>query len=264
MKKVIYYKDELNDDFASTIKKLNPLPENYRYVSKNPFFKLFSFVIYRLIARPLVWCYTAVRFHHKYVNKRAVNALKTGCMIYGNHVTIAGEAFIPNLISLKKRNYIVTGKETNSLTCILPLLNALGNIPLGQTTAQQHRMYRCIKQRLREGHSVTVYPEAHIWPYYTGIRPFSADSFRTAAMCGVPVISMTKCFQKRKIGKAPKIVTYLDGPFYPKEGLTHAQNAQYLRDLVYQTMKERAAAHSTYAYYEYRKTEEKDDGTESN
>ena len=264
MKKIIYYKDELNDDFASTIKKVNPLPENYCYVSKNPLFKLFSFVIYRLLARPLVWCYTVVKFRHKYVNKKAINKLRSGCMIYGNHVTVVGEAFIPNLISIKKRNYIVTGKETNSLTCILPLLKALGNIPLGQTPAQQCRMYRCIKQRLREGHTVTVYPEAHIWPYYTGIRPFAADSFRVAAMCNVPVFSMTKCFQKKRLGKTPKVVTFIDGPFYPKQGLTHAQNAQYLRDVVYEKMIERAQAHSTYVYYEYRKTEDENDGTQSN
>lgn len=29
-----------------------------------------------------------------------------------------------------------------------------------------------IRTRIEEGSFIMVYPEAHIWPYYTGIRDF--------------------------------------------------------------------------------------------
>ena len=256
--KIFYYEDELNDDFADTIKTLHPLPKKYCYVKRNPFSKLFSFVIYRMIARPAVWAYMKIKFHHKFVGKKALCKLKSGCFLYKNHVAVAGDAFIPNTMSVKKRNYIVTGKETNSLTAILPLLRALGNIPLGQSTAQNLAMLRCMRKRIAEGASITIYPEAHIWPYYTGIRPFVDTSFRYAVMMKAPVFCATTCFQKKRFGKTPRIVTFIDGPFYPEAGMKRDEATRYLRDKTYEAMCARAAEHSTYAAYEYRKKESTD------
>lgn len=257
-KKVFYYEDELNDDFAQTVKKGNPLPQNYRYISKNPFFKLFSFFIYRIVVFPLVWIYIKIKFHHKFVGAKKMRRHKGGSFLYCNHVTIVGDAFIPNLISVRKRNYIVTGAETNSLTSILWLLKSLGNIPIGQTNAQRMAMVKCVQQRVKEGASVTIYPEAHIWPYYTGIRPFGDASFYYAVKLNVPVFCKTTCFQKKRFGKSPRIISVIDGPFYPKEELTRAQNMRYLRDEVYATMCRRAAEYSTYSVHEYHKKESKD------
>lgn len=256
--KIFYYEDELKDDFANTIKKINPLPKSYKYVRKNPFSRLFSFVIYRLVARPAVWAYMKIRFRHRFVGKKALCKLKSGCFLYKNHVAVAGDAFIPNVMSARKRNYIVTGKETNSLSAILPLLRALGNIPLGQDGAQNLAMLRCMRTRIAEGASITIYPEAHIWPYYTGIRPFPHISFHYAVSLKAPVFCATTCFQKKRFGKTPRMVTFIDGPFYPQEGMKRDEAARYLRDKAYEVMCARAAEHSTYAAYEYRKKEKND------
>ena len=258
-KKIFYYEDELNDDFAEMVKKINPLPKNYRYVSKNPFFKFFSFFIYRMVARPAVWAYMKIKFRHKFVGKKALCRMKSGCFLYKNHVAVAGDAFIPNVMGIKKRNYIVTGKETNSLTAMLPLLSALGNIPLGQDNAQNLAMIKCMRTRVAQGASITIYPEAHIWPYYTKIRPFVDTSFHYAVMLKAPVFCATTCFQKKRFGKTPRIVTFIDGPFYPQEWMTRSAAARDLRDQCYKTMCARAAAHSTYAAYEYRKKESDDE-----
>ncbi len=262
-KKTFFYRDELHDDFGNTIKRIIPLPRAYRYVSSSSFSKLFSFLLYRVIARPIVWAYMKVRFRHKFVGKRALCQEKQGCFLYKNHVLLAGDAFIPNIVGIKKRNYILTGQETNSLRAILPLLRALGNIPLGQDNAQNLAMLKCIRRRVEEGASITIYPEAHIWPYYTRIRPFSEVSFYYAAMLHAPVFCATTCFQKRRFFKTPRAVTFIDGPFYPKEDATRAENAQYLRDKCYGTMCARAAEHSTYAAYEYRKKESVDEARSS-
>lgn len=258
MKRVFYYTDELNDDFGTTVKKIKPLPKKYKYVHKNLFFKLFEFIIYRLIVRPLAWLYVKIKFRHKIVNKRVIKDIKGGFFIYGNHATIVGDAFIPNLLTVKRRNYIISGEQANSLTVLLPLMNALGLVPLSQDKAQQVQLLKCIKHRIKQGHSVTVYPEAHVWPYYTDIRPYTSDSFRYAVSMNVPSISMTTCFQKKWLSKKPRAVTYIDGPFYPREELTKAENIEYLHSVVYEKMKERARAHSSYIYYEYRRKEEND------
>ena len=256
---IFYYEDELNDDFATdTVKNIRPLSSKYRYVKKNPFSGFAAFFLYRVIVRPVVWVYVKVKFHHRFVGKKKLCREKSGCFLYKNHVMLAGDAFIPNLISVRKRNYIVTGKETNSLQAILPLMRALGNIPLGQDAAQNIAMLKCMRQRVDEGASVTVYPEAHIWPYYTGIRPFPDVSFHYAVALKVPVFCATSCFRKKRFGKTPRVVTFIDGPFYPQEGKGRAENAKYLRDKCYEAMCARAAEHSTYAAHEYRKKETTD------
>ncbi len=261
MNKVFYYEDELSDDFAKTVKKIKPIPKSYKYVSKNIFFRLFAFFIYRLIVRPIAWLYVKIKLRQRFKNKRVIKGIKGGFFIYANHSLVVGDAFVPNALMLRRKNYIIVGAEAASLTSILPLLNALGMIPIGQDKAQAVEQLRCVRTRISQGHTVTVYPEAHIWPYHTDIRPFKSDSFMYSAIVHAPVVCMTNCFQKKRIGKKPKVVTYLDGPFYPRAELSRAENADYLRNAVYDTMKKRAKAYSTYAYYEYRrKGEENGEG----
>lgn len=60
-----------------------------------------------------------------------------------------------------------------------------------------------------------IYPEAHIWPFYTGIRPFPDTSFRYPVQQKLPVFCLTNTYQRRGKSHIPQIVTYLDGPFYP-------------------------------------------------
>lgn len=255
MKKVFYYEDELNDDFGTTVKKIKPLPKKYKYIHKNPFFRFFEFALYRLIVRPLAWLYIKIKFGHKFVNKRVIKEIKGGFFIYANHATIMGDAFIPNLLTLKRRNYIISGEQASSLTVLLPIMNALGLVPLSNDRAQQIQLLKCVKHRIKEGHSVTVYPEAHVWPYYTDIRPYPCDSFRYPVTMNVPIITMTTCFQKKRLSKKPRAVTYIDGPFYLKENLTKGENIEYLHKTAYNKMKERAKNHSTYMYYEYKRKE---------
>ena len=39
-RKILYYSDELNDDFAGTNIEQKKLPEDFEYINKNFFFKL--------------------------------------------------------------------------------------------------------------------------------------------------------------------------------------------------------------------------------
>ena len=252
---VFYYEDELTDDFGECVKKIVPLSKKYVYASKNPFFRFFSFFIYRIVARPLVWLYTKIRFGHRFVGKEKIRKHRGGYFLYGNHTAFAADAFIPNLLTVRRRNYILTGEAASSLTAILPLMKALGNIPLPSDPVHKVAMLRCVRQRIGEGDSVTVYPEGHIWPLYTGIRPYPTDSFLFASLTGAPVFALTNCYKKKRFGRSPRIVSFIDGPFYPDPALSRAENAAMLRDAVYEAMCRRASEESTYSYHEYVKKE---------
>ena len=85
-----------------------------------------------------------------------------------------------------------------------------------------------------------IYPEAHIWPFYTKIRPFADSSFRYPIQYGCPVFCFTNTYQKRRFSKTPRIVTYVDGPFFPNENLDRKEKQADLRNRVYEAMCERS------------------------
>ena len=129
----------------------------------------------------------------------------------------------------------------------------VGAIPLGQNLEENRKMMECINHRIEKKGLVTIYPEAHIWPYYTGIRNFSASSFGYPCYMNKPVFTMTNCYQKRVIGKYPKVVTYIDGPFYPDTSLPMKERKEKLKEECHSTMERRAKENSTYSYVVYEK-----------
>ena len=98
------------------------------------------------------------------------------------------------------------------------------------------------------GHPVFIYPEAHIWPYYTRIRPFNESSFRYPVIYDRPAFSFTITYQKHLF--RTKITIYIDGPFYPDTTINPRQAAVKLRNQVYDAMTARSE-NSTYEKVEY-------------
>ena len=104
---------------------------------------------------------------------------------------------------------------------------------------------------------MTIYPEAHIWPYYTKIRPFEAVSFKYPVALDVPVYALTNTYHQRKKGSdRVNIITYIDGPFYPDKSLKPKERQQVLRNQVYECMVERSRE-SDYEVICYQKIEKK-------
>ncbi len=249
--KIIYYSDLKNQDFSGTNIVVKPLPDNYQYIKKNIFWKIWEIFIYYLVAKPILTIIVKIRWHHKFINKKVIKKVKkSGAILYGNHTTKLADAFVPHMLVYRK-NYIIASPETMSLPFLKNLLNALGVIPLTDKLSLKKKLLQAIKYHLSKGNFLTIYPEAHIWPFYTKIRPFDSTSFKYAAIFNVPVFALTTCYQKRRFRKFPKIVTTVDGPYYPKEELNNNENAAYLRDLVYNKMVERANLYSTYEYVKY-------------
>ena len=95
-----------------------------------------------------------------------------------------------------------------------------------------------ISYRINKNNSITIYPEAHIWPYYTKIRPFKSVSFKYPIKLNKPVFCITNTYQKRSNDKV-KIVSYIDGPFFKNDNLSQKQAQEDLRNRVYEKMVER-------------------------
>ena len=65
-------------------------------------------------------------------------------------------------------------------------------------------------------------------------------SFRYPVQFNKPVYCFTNTYQKRKHSKKHRIITYVDGPFYPDLTKSAKESRELLRNQVYEKMVERS------------------------
>ena len=98
-KRIIYYKDELNDEFSEA--KITPriIDENYVYEHKNPLWKFASLALQNVFSMPIKILYSKLKFRQKYIGKEKIKKYKnTGYFIYANHTQNFADVFIPSLL----------------------------------------------------------------------------------------------------------------------------------------------------------------------
>lgn len=251
--KIQYYTDEVNDDFGNFNKKPYKLPENYIYINKNLLWRFAGFIVYRLIMTPVAFITSKVSLHAKFVNRKVLRPYRNkGYFLYGNHTHIPCDAYIPNVISFPTNNYVLVHTDNVSTFGTQNLMKMIGAMPLPSTTNGARNFIAAVEKRLVQHNCVTIFPEAHVWPYYTGIRPFKSVSFKYPVKFKDPTFCFTTTYQKRRFGKKPRATVYVDGPFFPDTNLTPKEQQEMLRNMVYDTMIERSK-NSTYEYVHYEK-----------
>lgn len=250
------YTDELNDDFAGVERKTFVVDARYDYHKTNIFYKFVEFVVYRVFVLPFAYVYMKIKFRHKVINKNVLKCVKgRACFMYGNHTLMAGDAFIPNIINAPKKTYTIVSSDNISVKLTRPFIEMCGAIPLPTTITATKNFKNIIAKRIQQKAVIQIYPEAHIWPYFTGIRPFKSGSFRYPIELDVATYCITNTFHKRKLSKNPKIITYIDGPFYANKNLTKKEQEIDLRNQVYDAMCQRAKL-NTYSVNTYVKGDE--------
>ncbi len=256
--KTIYWKDELHDDFDELGLKRPGVPKNYKYKRTNPINNFFSGILYHVIAIPILatYCYlhgirVENRRHYKKIKKE-------GGFIYANHVAISDVLKYQSLISFGKRINIIGYSDTLSMPIVRNICRALGYIPLPEKEDRDnfHNMMDAIEWYVKKKHqAILIYPEAHIWPYYTKIRPFPNNSFIYPSMMYAPVIPMVTVWKKRKFRKTPRQVIRIGKPIYPLPGESISANKEYLHEKCISQMRELANT-SQQEYIKYIKKED--------
>lgn len=240
-RKVIYYTDELNDEFSNAQITPRNIDGDYVYCHDSWFKRFTHFFWYRMIATPIAFLYCKTVFHHKTVGREKLKDFrKKGYFMYGNHTQVVGDPFIPNVINFPQTNYVIVHPNNVSMPMLGKITPSLGALPLPDDMNAYRNFMKAVERRVKEGNTVVIYPEAHIWPYYTKIRPFPDTSFHYPVKFDMPVFCFTNTYKKRRHSKKPNIVTYIDGPFYADEGLPKQTRKEDLRNRVYECMCRRA------------------------
>lgn len=247
MSKIRYY-TSFEDDFETTANQDYKIPENYKWVNDNFLFKILSKIIYA-VAIVIGFIYCKLFLHIKIIGRDKLKNLKSGFFIYANHTQPFGDVFIPALCVFPKRIYTVVSSANYGIPVVKRFLPYLGALPILETVSGIKKLNKAIEYRINSGKAVVIYPEAHVWKYYTGIRNFADTSFKYPVKLNIPAFSTTVTYRKSKFFKKPLIQVYIDGPFYP-QGDTNGEKATNLHNVVYKAACNRAK-NSNYDYIKY-------------
>ena len=256
---IIYYKDELNDDFNELENVSRPqVKSSYKYLHTNPFRRFLDGFLYYVIAKPILGVYCL--FHGiRWKGKKNLKLLKhSGAFLYGNHVAITDAfKFQSFIIHLKKVN-IIGYSDASSIPVARSLVKALGYLPIPYDRENMIKLKDAAETLTKKRKQyVLIYPEAHIWPYYTKIRPFKSVSFHYPAEANVPVVPFVTTWRKSRFSKKPRQLVIFGRPIYPDETKTVSENKQYLRDRCYEEMVKMSQEYPQIEYIKYIKSEEK-------
>lgn len=237
-----------DDDFETAADRSFRLPADYRLVRTDLGARLLSALTYGA-ALVFSFFYCRLVLHMRIKGKSRLRGVRGGCFIYGNHTQPLGDVFIPAHCAFPRRIYTVVSPANFSLPIIGKLLPYLGALPLCDSIHGYRALLQAMETRLRGGHPIVLYPEAHVWKYYTGIRPFPTAAFNYPARFECPAFAMTVTYQKARLFRRPRTTVWLDGPFYG-EGNTAREKAEALHAAVYHAMRARAQS-SDCAYIRY-------------
>lgn len=255
--KVVLYK-ELSDDFTGIDIKPVSIDGSYAYEPDNIFWKICAWILYRLIALPIGFLYSKIKFRYKFVNASVLKKYKNqGYFLYINHTQTIADITWPTLVTFPKKAFIVASPNNVSLPVLGDVTKMIGAIPIPSDFKSGKNFVKTINNKIKNKNVVAIYPEAHVWDYYTGIRPFDSATFKYPVETNAPVFSVTITYRKDGKRKAPRIVAYVDGPFLVnKKDVNVAEKKKNLRDMVYEKMLERSR-NSNVEVIKYIKAEDK-------
>ena len=260
--RVFYYESEEDDPIKTDEQERKEkvlLPEGYEFIPKNPFVRIYSAILFRcfkLFAR----FYAKFYLHMDVKGREKFKKVKgKGYVIYANHTNPHHDAFSPALVA-DRRIFTIISPVNLKLPGIGKFLPLIGGIPLGTNPEEKKAMNEAVDKRLKQKNCLVIYPEAHVWPYYTKIRKFPAGdrSFKYPVRNDLPIFTMTTTYHKSKVKgqERPDMTVYVDGPFYPDAKLSEDENRAKLAKEAYDSMVKWSKENS-YEYFEYKKKVEK-------
>ena len=231
--KNIYYYEDFDSDVVTSKNQDFKLKKNYKWVHHNIFYKISSYLLYYIFLF-ISFIYVKLILHVKIVNKKVLSG-KKNYFLFINHTQEVGDAFIPALITLPKRPYFIVNKANLGIPFLGKLLPMLGAIVVPEDL-HNFKYFKEAINNYEKNHPIVVYPEGHVWPYYTKIRSFKKGGFQLAIDENSEIYSATVTYQKRKYSKKPRIVIYIEGGYQVNNLLTKKEKVNDIINKVRNSM----------------------------
>ncbi|MFD1394147.1 lysophospholipid acyltransferase family protein [Lacticaseibacillus jixianensis] len=237
---------DFDTDLVTNRRQHTPLPATYQWAHSGPWYRLKSAAVYHTM-KQVGRLYWYGRLHVRFVGREKLAPFRhQAYFLYGNHTQPFGDPFMPMLLAGPQRASTLGAAANLGVPVFGPLLQLGGGVILPETAAQTRRFLAYLKTLVARGHPVAVYPEAHVWPYATQIRPFALGAFHYPVAFSCPVFAFTTTYQRGRT------TVYVDGPFQPDRTRPAAEQRAALATQVHEAMAQRAKA-STEHHVIYRR-----------
>jgi len=258
-RRTVYYRDPLHDDFDRSHGKIpvRRIGAGYAY-DRGPLWRAGGDAVYYALAAPLLLLVCRVCWGLRVRNRRALRGMRSGYYLYANHTNALLDAYAPLLVCFPRRVRIVTADEAVSIRGLGAFVHLLGAVPLPNTVGGARKYLAALSRWTAGGEAVTIYPEAHIWPYATLIRPYPDGSFAYPVRDNLPAVPVTIVYRRRKLlPNLPPLATAVVGaPERPDPSLPPIEARRDLRERVCRQMRETAARENRCEYIRYRPEQE--------
>jgi len=210
------YPNDPHEHFVEVVHNKNHkiVDENFTFVNHKPVYVFGSWML-RQVAKLVipVWC--KCKTHYKINGKNNLKKVKgKGVVIISNHVHMLDGATICARLFPTNKVYFPTLSSNVDIPVASALMRALGAIPIADTLSGMKKFNNTINDLIQKKKPVLIFPEAALWPYYRGVRPFFKGAFTFAKKHNVPILPIIITFQTRKNGKQRMIFNILE-PVYP-------------------------------------------------
>ncbi len=155
-------------------------------------------------------------YKQKFINKKLLKKFKfTGYLLYG---LCSNEDDIPlaHITSYPKGELVMLGSA------------------LGYDKDKSEEAFNEIKTEIAKSRSVVILLNKN------QLNSESNQLFEYPIRLDVPAFSFTNVYKKRRFSKKPRILTYIDGPFYANSSLPFEEQKKHLKAQVYECISERA------------------------
>ncbi len=252
-----FYYSSFDEDMTVNPGQARQLPEDWRIVRDRWWERGLSAVLYNiftLVSR----VYLRFGLHVRFVGRDKLLRVprERGYIVFANHTQPFGDPLLAIAVGRgrdRRRSRAVCAPSNFGLPVLGPLLPYLGGIPTASSRGGLRKLEDAVSRYCDRGEIVVIFPEAHVWPYCTCIRPFGTAAFHYPVSLGLPSFAMTVTYQSRGEGRRPRAAVYVDGPFWPDESLPPKQRKERLRDQVRLVMEVRSqGSNCQYVHYQYR------------
>lgn len=204
------------DDLVESPNQDYRINENHVWFRHGPVFRFFFSIAYTILFL-ISWFYVRFRLRARIIGEEKLKPYRgKSFFIYGNHTLTFGDVALTIVINYPRPVSAMMSQANFGIPVVGKVLEWSNMLPVPHTPAEHEGFHREMDALAKQGTAIAIYPEAHVWPYYTKIRPFSDRSFSYPARYGLPVFSSTVTYQKPRLGRFPRVTVYIDGPFLPQ------------------------------------------------
>lgn len=198
-----------------------------------------SWVVYYMIALPVLTIYLRVFRGVKIKNRKNIKAIKGGAVMVSNHVHTL-DSVMSAITVFPKKPVFTSIKSNFDLPVAGRLVNILGSTPVPETPSEMKVFFYELSKQVRKGRIVHFFPEGELIKGDRKLRDFKRGAFMLAEETKSPILPVGISFHDKQsvfplFGK-DRIVINVGKPIYPDAFKLKRESIEHLSDESYDSM----------------------------